>query len=568
MKRICKLIAVLLAAVLLFTGCNPVSFRDWVQGLLGQQLVPFSEMEYTRPDMDEFRTQLEECMQGAKEDTKVKELMDKVFALYDTYYRFYTNYKLANIYYYKDLTDTDWAEEYTFCLENVSEIDAGMDQLLYALADSTLKNELEAEEYFGAGFFDAYSGQSLWDETFTQLMEQEMKLQNEYDALSAQALEYSSYSGLLSSSVGLQMEQLLVEMVALRQEIAQYAGYDDYLQFAYDFTYSRDYQPEQMMAYMDDVQDELAQLYTNLPYDVWSAQNEAWTQDQMFNYVRSAADAMGGRVEDAFSVLQEGGYYDIAYSPNKYNASFETYLHYYYVPFVFVNPRGDGTDPLTFAHEFGHFCNDYAAGGTACGIDVAEVFSQSMEYLSLCYAQGGETLKSAVMANSLSIFVEQSCYASFEHQLYLLEEDELTVENVRALYLQTAEDFGFGKWSVDSREYIMLAHLYIAPMYMSSYVVSNDLAMQIYQAEDASVGRGRQLFEDNLDTQEVSLIAFAKSARLQDPFEEGRVAQLRETFEKVLIADIRDDAVVPDLLCAPLLHTAASPPKIPAPTAG
>ena len=154
MKRFCKLIAVLLVVAMLFTGCSPVAFQNWIQGLLGRQMVPFSEMQYTRQDMDTFRNQLDACIKGAKEDTKVHVLMDKVFDLYGTYYLFHTNYKLANIYYYKDLTDIYWEKEYTFCLENVSEVDAGMDQLLYALAKSELKPKLEAEEYFGAGFFD------------------------------------------------------------------------------------------------------------------------------------------------------------------------------------------------------------------------------------------------------------------------------------------------------------------------------------------------------------------------------------------------------------------------------
>jgi len=532
MKRFYKLIATLLAAVLLLTGCNPAAFRDWVQGLLGRPMVPFSEMEYTRPDMEEFRIQLEDCIQGAQEDTKVQVLMDRVYGLYDAYYRFYTNYKLANIYYYKDLTDIYWEQEYAYCQKNVPEIDAGMDQLLYALAESQLRSKLETEEYFGPGFFDAYTGQSLWDETFTQLMTQEMKLQSEYDALSAQALEYPYYTEAFYAGVGRQMEELLVELVSLRQKIARQAGYDDYLQFAYDFYYDRDYAPAQALEYMDDVREELVELYVNVPSDAWSKRYETWTESQMFSYVESTANNMGGIIAQAFSVLKDGGYYDIAYSPNKCNTSFETYLQYYYVPFVFVSPMGDGTDPLTFAHEFGHFCNDYASTGTACGVDVAEVFSQGMEYMSLFYGEKGEEMRKMVLSGSLSIFVEQSAYASFEHQLYLLEDP--TVENVRALYARTAEDYGFGELSYDSREYITISHLYIAPVYMLSYVLSNDLAMQIYQAEDAASGAGKKLLEDNLDTEEATLLSFASAAGLTDPFAEGRVAQLRETFEKVL----------------------------------
>ncbi len=532
MKRFCKLIALLLVVVLLFTGCNPVAFRQWIQGLMGQQMVPFSQMEYSRPDMEEFRNQLDACTEGAKSDTKASVLMDKVYIFYDVYYRFYTNYKLANIYYYQNLTDAHWAEEYTFCLENSAEVDAGMDQLLHALAESKLKTELEAEEYFGAGFFDVYAGQSLWDEAFTKLMEQEMKLQNEYETLSAEAVDYPYHTEAFHKKIGSKMEQVLVDLIKVRKQIAQQAGYDSYLQFAYDFYYNRDYTPTQAMEYMDDVRSELVELYTDVPYDVLQTANKACTQEQMFSYVQSTAENMGGIISQAFTVMKDGGYYDIAYSPNKYNASFETFLPYYYVPFLFVNPQGVVMDSLTFAHEFGHFCNDYAASGTTCGIDVAEVFSQGMEYMSLFYAEGGEELKEMALARSLSTFVEQSALAQFEHQLYLLE--DLSVENVRALYAQIADDYGFGELSYDSREYISITHLYVSPMYIVSYVLSNDLAMQIYQAEDTASGEGKKLLESNLTTEDASIMAFVKSSGLQDPFADGRVAQLRGTFEKVL----------------------------------
>ncbi len=533
MKRFCKLVAVLLVIVLLFTGCNADALRSWLLDMMGQTMVPFSQMEYTRPDMEDFRNKLNACTDGAKTDTDADALMDKVYALYDAYYLYYTNYKLANIYYYKDLKDTHWAEEYTFCLENSAEVDAGMDQLLYALADSKLKPQLEKDQFFGAGFFDAYAGgQSLWDEAFTKLMEQEMKLQNAYDALSAEAINYPFYTETFYSTVGAEMEQVLVDLIKVRKELARQAGYEDYLQFAYDFYYNRDYTPTQAMGYMEDVREELVALYEDIPSSVLITANKAWTESQMFSYVETTANNMGGIVQQAFATMKDGGYYDITYSPNKYNTSFETFLQYYYVPYVFVNPQGNASDPMTFAHEFGHFCNDYAATGTVCGIDVAEVFSQGMEYLSLFYADGGEALEELKLAGSLSTFVEQSAYAQFEHQLYLLEEP--TVENIRALYARTAEDYGFGALSFDPREYISISHLYVAPMYIVSYVLSNDLAMQIYQAEDAAAGAGKKLLEENLTTEELSIIAFVKSAGLQDPFADGRVATLRDTFEKVL----------------------------------
>ena len=40
-------------------------------------------------------------------------------------------------------------------------MDAALDQMLYGLADCNIKEELEAEEYFGEGFFDDFEGESI-----------------------------------------------------------------------------------------------------------------------------------------------------------------------------------------------------------------------------------------------------------------------------------------------------------------------------------------------------------------------------------------------------------------------
>ena len=71
-------------------------------------------------------------------------------------------------------------------------------------------------------------------------------------------------------------------------------------------------------------------------------------------------------------------------------------------------------------------------------------------------------------------------------------------------------------------------------MYIFSYIVSNDAAMQLYQREQQQKGAGLALLEENLDTQEVSFLAFLDSAGLESPFTPSRVQAVRETFETLM----------------------------------
>ena len=106
---------------------------------------------------------------------------------------------------------------------------------------------------------------------------------------------------------------------------------------------------------------------------------------------------MGGQVQEAFEFMITYHLYDITKSDKKFDASFEIHLPNYDESFVFVNPLGKENDYLTFAHEFGHYCNDYISEAGITNIDVAEVFSQGMEYLSLFYVDGSKRLKTYKM---------------------------------------------------------------------------------------------------------------------------------------------------------------------------
>ena len=243
---------------------------------------------------------------------------------------------------------------------------------------------------------------------------------------------------------------------------------------------------------------------------------------------------MGGTPAAAFDLLEQAELYDISYGENKFYSSFEVFLWTYYEPFVFVCPDLQQRDKLAFAHEFGHFANDYAVGGSLVGTDVAEVQSQTMEYMALTYGPQDDLLTQYKMVDSLSVYVEQAAMALFEQQMYSLTGEELTAENFQALYEKTCLEFGFDAFGFDPREYVAISHLYIGPMYMPSYVVSNDLAMQIYQLELDEEGKGLELYEECRYSQDAYLADFVDTYGLEDPLTPGRIKQVAEIFQKEL----------------------------------
>ena len=107
------------------------------------------------------------------------------------------------------------------------------------------------------------------------------------------------------------------------------------------------------------------------------------------------------------------------------------------------------------------------------------------------------------------------------------------MERISQLYGQVAQEYGYGD-AVDSRSYVTVPHLYTSPLYVISYVVSNDAAMQLYQMELEKPGSGLDCYRGQLATEQTDFLTFVKWAQLTSPFEEGRIQSVKELFRKEL----------------------------------
>ena len=529
-KQVLRLMALVLAAVML-AGCTILEDYQRIKDAYFGQSTKFSDMEYERPDPDDVMKYQRQCIALAEEGKDLDALTDSIWAFYTEYDRFQTMYILADIHYCIDMSDLFWSDEYEWCLEKSNEVDAAADRLMYALAASSLRKELESEDLFGAGYFDSYEGESIWDETLTAMMDEEAALVSSYEEL---ALALPEEDDPAYEAAAMEIVDLYARLIALRQDQAAYLGYDNYVNLACDLYYGRDYTPEQELAYVEQVKEKLVPLYRQvglMGYEELGYYSA--TEEQVFWYLEMAAKNMGGIMAEAFGVMERNELYNIAPGENKYPASFEIYIWDYDVPFVFLNPEGSNYDALSFAHEFGHFCNDYASYGTMLNIDCGEVLSQGMEYLTLCYTGDTEEMVRMKMADSVCTYVEQSAYAAFEQAAYGLTGAELTGENLVELYEKVTVEYGFDVWEYDGTELAELTHLFGYPCYMFSYVVSNDAAMQIYQLELEEQGKGLKTYEECLTSEAWDLTEFVREAGLESPFAEGRLDDVKAIFEEV-----------------------------------
>lgn len=532
-----KLASLLLVFAFLISGCtnlSPVVDENY-DFYMGHVIIPYSDMEYVRPDEKEMERYFNNACDTAKRDADFTSLVQSINDFYDVYETFITNYNMAYIEYCCDMTDEYWQEEYEYCATYAVTVQTYFNELCYALAESQFREQLETDEYFGADFFDAYDEDYLIDPEYTDMLEKEAELLNQYYELSEEASSGAYYSDTYYETYATPLLEIYIDLVQLRQDIAEYAGYSNYTEYAYNVTYYRDYIPAQVEEYLEKVSELFADDYYRLcNSNIWANVSQYCSEADTLGYLEEVTKAMGDTFQAGYKALTVGKLYNIAYDDSKYQVSYETYLWDYTEPFIYMCPYLNQTDKLTLAHEFGHFMNDYVCVGSGAGIDVAEIHSQAFEYLSLCYVEDAEDLAKYKMASSLCTYVETGAYAMFEHEVYKLSDEELTVENLLAIYEEVGTKFGFNARQWDKREIINIPHFFIQPMYMISYVVSNDLAMQFYQLELEEKGTGLSLYEECLYSQDTFLVDFAKNYELESPFKKGRLEEVAEVFESVL----------------------------------
>ena len=204
MKKRC--FALLLALALLLTGCSPlfdlysaargeytrpdysdgaISYREFQRPY--QPRVKYTaepDIEYVRPDVDGLCSTLKSIGASATGGkAAAADIINQFDAAYDDYVLFNTMGELAYLRYTRDLSDSYYEAEYTWCTDQTTRVEKAMEDCYTTMAKSSLRSALE-EQYFGEDFFASYDSDGVYSDARTvALLQQESELQAQYVAL-------------------------------------------------------------------------------------------------------------------------------------------------------------------------------------------------------------------------------------------------------------------------------------------------------------------------------------------------------------------------------------------------
>lgn len=580
-------ICLVLAVSLLLTGCNfhfnPVDQGNFVKTAIQNGdpsvdvnpsylpddvdwddysgMADYLDIEYQRPDVQALVDSMDAITAMLADGAGEADVLEALYSVEDDYYNFSTMNSVAYIEYCKDLSNSYYEDEYNYLEKESATIQAAMERFYVAAAVSDYKEYLE-KNYYGPGYLDFYASHQIYtNEEFVALSRKETDLETAYMNLQdsptvtidgkewdyEEALEeydgdfdmlyntiYPAYFEKYNAKAG----EIFVQLVQVRKQMAKVTGYDSYQDFMYEYYYDRDYTPQMARDYVAGLCDALVPISNKMYYSAGYDAYEDMDMDEVKDALATALYFMDDDYYEFFLVMQKFNLWDSSESVSKMPGSYETYLYSYHEPFVYISPTGTEADYLTLAHEFGHFVDGMWNWGENTDIDTCEIFSQGLEFLSLCYSELPESTLSRMrklkLLDTYSVFLYQAAYADFEDRVYQLAEEELTLEKINAVYQQVMQDYGQYMEGLDwynQMSWIDITHFFIAPCYVISYCTSADVALQIYQLELEQDYEGLYAYWALIDyATQYSFLELLDYCDMESPFADGRAAELAGQF--------------------------------------
>ncbi|GEM_PF-6742651 len=519
----------------------------------------FDDIKYARPDFEALGTYYNEIIALIDAGASSDEVKAKLDGYEDAMLYAYTMLSLVSLYNALDTSDAELNEEYGVIAELYN---AKLQQYISAIAriaDSDYKDAV-LSDWSEDEIADVLTRASYYDGEFAAM-------QAEFDSLtqSAASLEYTleldfrggkatlaeiyGISGVTNAELDAaeaeyadKITQLYLDIITLGNSMAKLAGYDDYADYAYSKVYGRDYTAEQALQLCDGIASSASAIASKaaggvLSTDEYRAYSKLAGSDVLKQYGSVLTEYLSD-IDDMTAVWEDmtrRGFCLIESKDNQMSSSFTAFLDYYGESFMFINKKSSIADLFSVAHEFGHYYASRQFSGSDTPLEIAEIQSQTGEYLIVGYTGGcGVNAKSAltkyVMLRSLSSLQVSGAISEFE--IYAFTAKDVDGAKLDSKWQELSSKYGVSGYGYDWRDVL---HICYSPLYYISYAVSLIPALEIYDISTADKDAALQIYSEILHYDgRMSLDELLGVCGLASPFEVGTVTGILQIIDKAL----------------------------------
>ena len=563
-------------------------YRDY-----GRETVDFSQITYERPDIDAAISAFSSLSDKIRKNAESFE--NQLVAIRDTddiFFEISSMYTYANIMTQKNSEDAYWNGEFSYISVNYPRFAKAVEDLFVVCAQSAHKESFE-NEYFGAGTLSEYVDGGKYSEDAVNLMSCEAELEANYSKITSASITisyggetgsadflisyyYEKYgknkateamylyhafmiNSLYREEYGKTAKPIFIELIKTRSLIADSLEYESYAEYAYE-SLGHDYTAESMSRLLSDVSEYLMPLYYKLYTEIFKDYNAPnpcteLHKNEILNTLYVLLSGTDDELFEAFCYMLQHGLYDIEPANTaRYEGAFTAYIDKYNSPYIFVSTKGEVSDYFTVIHEFGHFFDAYVNYGKDTSLDLSEISSQALEMLLLDRLEKEladeyeNYLFIHQIDDALGTIRSQSFYAMAEHEIYKLDYEKITEENINAILKYCEEKFYYPEGTFTLNELVSVPHIVLYPYYVQSYTTSALVSLELYFAEKEELGAGLSAYKALVEKDnDASFAKKIEQVGLASPFEIGFVKNTVNRIHRHIYGiDYYKDVTLPD----------------------
>lgn len=444
---------------------------------------------------------------------------------------------LSKLEYNVNIGDMEYSEYYlSLCME---ELDKAECMYLLANIDMYKNNSNENINKMSGYMYNFNQKIALLTTTFREMMDnaqnrkllEEILMKETLESITNNNADYELLereSEILSKYYASDNEQewrdIFVELVKVRNQIAQSIGYDNYAEYAYSELYVRDYTFEDAQRYSEYVKQYIVPLYIDMVNKAQSLKMRGMelSADEAKAGLSKNIANISSELLDTYNYMEKYHLYDIEYSKDKIlpGTGVTFGITAMDSEYLFLSPFSEDENMnwtmRAFTHEFGHFnAGMYRmAQGiyTAGSIDLAEVHSQGLEVLFLpyydnIYKSEAQTMRLKTLIDMLDSVISGCVFDQWQKLVYT--EPELIPERADEIMDEVLTEWGLSNRG-NGIKWERVSHNFDSPFYYISYSTSAMAALELYAKsisdyEDAAdiymnltIADEKEIFRDTL----------------------------------------------------------------------
>lgn len=551
-------------------------------------MIKFSEIPYTRPDIDKVKEEITKLTDELKSADSYNKARD-AFVRKDALERHVESAAtVVSIRHSIDTRDKFYDDEELFWNRTMPELQEYLQQWTEALLASEYRDEL-AEEFGEVVFINAELEKKSFDVSIIPLLQEENDLTTEYEKLLASAqipfrgktytisqispfkndaddatrLEAWKAEGSWYKDNQEKLDSLYDRLVALRHEMSQKLGLKDYVELGYYRMTRNCYDRNDVEKFREAVQKYIVPVADGIrrrqaerlemQYPLSFADNALMFRSGNpkpagdADYIVEAAgrfyDALSPETSEFFRTMREGELMDLLSTEGKEGGGYCTSIHDYGVPFIFANFNGTQGDVEVVTHEAGHAFADWMnKDRIPCqtiwpSMEGCEVHSMSMEFFGWRSAEDffGKDARKFLYSHLADSFtfipygtmVDHFQHSVFEHPEMTPAERHAEWKRLLGIYMPWLRLDGEIPFYSDGMGWQRQHHIYSFPFYYIDYCLAQTVALEFWEMTQNDYDDAWKHYMAY--TKQGGSEVFTKlleNAELASPFEEGTIKEV------------------------------------------